>query len=378
MSRAGVYIHIPFCTLKSIGSQFYSVEKRERLIPKFIQSIAREIENSNIETLNWTIDTLFIGGGAPNLVKPKLIEKILCLIDKKYDLSKLDEVTIEINPGETPLEYLYDYIKMGINRISIVAQTFDPALLKSLKSSHTGNDTINAYKNIRRAGFENVNLDLLYLIPGQTIQNWEMDLKKVIDLEPEHISTYALDFEMGTELSSLVSKGMLPSQPLDLDVKFFQMAHDNLSLGGYYPYEVSSFCKQGYSCKHNLHYWNIEPYLAFGPSAHGFDGKNRWYNIDSLDHYINTVDSDRSPICNKEHLTEINITNELVGFRMRMTKGLDLKKIPKALREEYRRKIMNVVSKYPDYFKISESTISFNENGLILSDQIIPEMLLLK
>lgn len=378
MSRAGVYIHIPFCTLKSMGSQFYSVDKRKWLIPKFVESITREIENSKIETLDWTIDTLFIGGGAPNLVKPKLIEKILCLIDKKYDLSKLDEATIEINPGETPLEYLHDYIKIGINRISVVAQTFDPALLKSLKSLHTGNDTINAYKNIRRAGFENVNLDLLYLIPGQTIQNWEMDLNKVIDLEPEHISTYALDYEQGTELSSLVSEGMLPSPPLDLDAEFFQMAHDNLSLGGYSAYEVSSFCKEGRSCKHNLHYWNIEPYLAFGPSAHGFDGKNRWYNIDSLDHYMNTVDSDRSPIRNKEHLTEINITNELVGFRMRMTKGLDLTKIPKALREEYRRKVMDVVNKYPDYFKISESTISFNENGLILSDQIIPEMLLLK
>ena len=378
MSRAGVYIHIPFCTLKSLGSQFYSVEKREQLIPKFVESIIQEIKNSDIETLDWTIDTLFIGGGTPNLVKPELIEKILCLIDKKYDLSKLNEATIEINPGETPLEYLHDYIKIGINRISILAQTFDPALLKSLKSLHTKNDTINAYKNIRRAGFENVNIDLLYLIPGQTIQNWEMDLNNVIDLEPEHISTYALDFEMGTELSSLVSKGMLPSPPIDLDANFFKMAHDNLSLGDYSPYEVSSFCKEGYSCKHNLHYWSIEPYLAFGPSAHGFDGKNRWHNIESLDHYMNTVNMDRSPICNKEPLTEINITNELVGFSMRMTNGLDLKKIPIALREEYREKVMNVVNRYPDYFKISDGTISFNENGLILSDQIIPEMLLLK
>ena len=116
MSRAGVYIHIPFCTLKSLGSQFYSVEKREQLIPKFVESIIQEIKNSDIETLDWTIDTLFIGGGTPNLVKPDLIEKILCLIDKKYDLSKLDEATIEINPGETPLEYLHDYIKIGINR----------------------------------------------------------------------------------------------------------------------------------------------------------------------------------------------------------------------------------------------------------------------
>jgi len=378
MSRAGVYIHIPFCTLKSKGSRFYSVEKREQLIPKFMESIAREIENCDVETLDWTIDTLFIGGGTPNLVKPELIEKILCLIDEKYNLSKLKEATIEINPGETPVEYLHDYIKMGINRISIVAQTFDPALLKSLNSLHTENDTITAFENVRRVGFENVNLDLLYLIPGQTIQNWEMDLNKVIDLEPEHISAYSLDFEIITELFSSISKGMLLSPFLDLDAKFFQIAHDNLSLEGYPPYEVSNFCKEGYSCKHSLHYWNIEPYLAFGPSAHGFDGKNRWYNIESLDHYMNTVDLDRSPVCNKEYLTEINITNELVGFGMRMTKGLDLKKIPKILRKKYRKKIMNVVNKYPDYFKNDDGIISFNENGLILSDQIIPEMLLLK
>ena len=377
MTSAGIYIHIPFCAFKCIYCDFYSLDKREDSIPVFVKSLIHEINQCDIDCSKWKFNTLFIGGGTPSLIAPKFMERILSSLYKKYNLNHLKEVTMEINPGEVSKEYLSDYKSLGINRISIGVQSLEPKLLKFLTRTHTKNDIINTYKNIREVGFENVNCDLIYSIPDQSLDIWKNDLNTIFNLNPEHISAYTLTLEKGTELFSNFSKGLVSMPSHNQDSHWFHMTHEYLSSNGYIPYEVSNFSKKGYKCIHNLHYWEIEPYLAFGPSAHGFDGQYRWNNVRSLNNYIKKLEADQSPISMKEKLTLYDYTNELIGFGMRMVEGLDLQKIPKELQKDYGEKISSVINQYPEYFTKKNNKVAFNKNGLILADQIIPEMILI-
>ena len=205
MKTAGIYIHIPFCAIKCMYCDFYSVADREDAIPKFVKAIIWEIENCPIDVSEWEFDTIFFGGGTPSLLEAKYLDSIFSSLSKKYDISNIEEFTIEANPGEAPKERLIDFNSIGINRVSIGVQTFQPELLKFLTRSHNRDQIFITYDNVRSAGFENVNCDLIYSIPNQTWNMWEEDLKTLIKMNPEHISAYTLTVEKGTDLFSLVN-----------------------------------------------------------------------------------------------------------------------------------------------------------------------------
>ena len=209
MKYAGIYIHIPFCAVKCMYCDFYSITDSEDAIPQFVEAMCWEITNCTIDVSDWEFDTIFIGGGTPSLLKAIHIDGILSCLNKNYDLSNVKEITIEANPGEAPKDRLKDLKSMGINRLSIGVQSLQPQLLKFLTRIHSKEQVFETYNNARLSGFNNINCDLIYSIPNQTLNMWEQDLNTIIKMEPEHISAYALTVEKGTDLFSIVYNNLL-------------------------------------------------------------------------------------------------------------------------------------------------------------------------
>ena len=376
MQPAGIYLHIPFCAVKCMYCDFYSIADREKSIPRFIKSLITEIDRCNVNCSAWKFDTVFIGGGTPSLLDPLHLESILSALQNKYDLSNVKEFTIEANPGEAPKDRLKAFHSLGINRISMGIQSLQPDLLKFLTRIHTHDQVYNTYNHARSAGFDNVNCDLIYSIPGQSWDVWEQDLNQVINMAPDHISAYTLTLEKGTDLSQMVKNGKV-SMPKDGQTgDWFLKTHEILDSNGYNTYEISNFAKPGMECQHNLHYWRIHPYLAFGPSAHGFDGIHRWNNTRSLDHYIQQIESGKLPVSKTETLTKINHLNEIIGFGLRMREGIDLDQIPENYKNQFYQNLNIVKQKWNECIIETEMTVSLTGKGMAFCDTITVALML--
>ena len=376
MKSAGIYIHIPFCAVKCIYCDFYSITDRENSIPRFINAIVKEIETFTVDVSNWKLETIFIGGGTPSLLNGRNIESILNVLERKYDLAQIKEWTMEANPGEAPLERLKDFHSLGINRLSIGVQSLEPALLTFLTRIHSADQVFETYEYARTAGFANVNCDLIYSIPGQSWKIWERDLNRILDLQPDHISAYTLTLEEGTELYQFVKKGQVTMPDEDQTGEWFLNTHAILNSHGYSAYEISNFARPGMECRHNLHYWRIHPYLAFGPSAHGFDGSNRWGNVRSLDQYLTQIESGNTPISMKESLTQKNLANELIGFGLRMNEGIDLAQIPKRYLNQFNTNLESAREKWSDVLIFRDSSVSLTKKGMVYADAVGVDLIL--
>ena len=254
MQSAGIYFHIPFCRAKCNYCDFYSVVDQDDNIAKFIESMILEIDRFKLDTSDWEFNSIYIGGGTPNMLNAFYIEKIISSLDKKYDLSKIKEFSIEVNPGETTVDQLLNYRSLGINRLSIGVQSFDSRVLKFLTRAHNSNQVYEVFENARAADFENINCDLIYCIPGQTLKSWEQDLKKVINIEPDHISAYTLIVEKGTELYQFKKMGKIKMPDENITSELFITTHEILKENNYLYYEMSHFAKNGKECLHNLNY----------------------------------------------------------------------------------------------------------------------------
>ena len=349
---------------------FYSIADGEDNIPEFVDAVSWEIKNCLTDVSDWEFDTIFIGGGTPSLLKTSHIENILSCLNKKFDLSNVKEFTIEANPGEITKDKLKDFRQMGINRLSIGVQSLEPDLLKFLTRIHSVDQVFETYEFARSAGFNNVNCDLIYSIPGQTWDIWQRDLNQIIELEPNHISAYTLTLEKGTDLFKLV-KNKKVTMPKDGQTgDWILQTHDILKNAGYPAYEISNFSKPEFKCIHNLHYWRIQPYLAFGPSAHGFDGQNRWNNSRSLDNYFKQIESEKSPISMTEILSEKDKLNEMIGFGLRLKEGINYSKIPEIYLDAFNQNLEIAQQKWSGCFILKEKSISLTTKGMAYCDGI--------
>ena len=375
MKKAGIYIHIPFCAVKCMYCDFYSIADQNDQIPSFIEALIKEIKISKMLPEDRIFDTVFIGGGTPSLIEAKFLERIISALDKKFDLSNVNEFTIEANPGEAPKERLKDFLSLGINRLSIGVQSLHPHLLSFLTRIHDATQVFTTFENARSVGFENISCDLIYSIPGQTWSMWEKDLRKIINLQPNHISAYTLTVEKGTSLFELVRNRKV-QMPIDDETgKWFLDTHKILEESGYPGYEISNFGSLDMQCKHNLHYWRIDPYMAFGPSAHGFDGQRRWNNTRSLNNYFQKIKSNEKPISTTENLSDLDLVNEALGFGLRMKEGFNISLIPNQHLKIFDKKYKKIKKIYPKLIYDREKRIFLTIKGMLLSDQIIPELL---
>ena len=375
MKKSGLYIHIPFCKVKCVYCDFYSITKREKQIPLFTECLLKEIDLYKDYSEKWSFDTIFFGGGTPSLLPTKYLEQILQKLHDTFDTSKVTEISLEANPGEAPFEHLKDIKSLGFNRISMGFQSFDDKILKLLGRLHEAKDCLNTFNNVRKAGFDNINTDMIFNIPGLSVNNWKKDLNKLLELDPEHISAYSLTVEPSTKLFNLVKnkKVLMPIERTDIEQ--FLITEDILSKNGYHQYEISNYAKKNKECKHNLHYWNLSPYLSFGPSAHSYDLKKRWWNVRSLEKYTNNLEKGKLPIEGNEILSRKDNYNETILNGLRLSKGIktsDLKEYSDIINKT---EFNKVIDKW-DCLSISDKNIRLTKEGFLFVDEISTDMFL--
>ena len=288
-NEIGIYIHIPFCMKKCFYCDFVSYANKEDMIEKYIKALEKEIKIKAEENKLLKINTIYIGGGTPSFIESKHIVYIINAIKESFNVKENAEITIEVNPRTVTKNKLEDYIKCGINRISIGLQTTNNELLKQIGRIHTYEQFLETYNLIRMVGFNNINVDLMLALPNQTIKDLEDSLNKVIMLKPEHISVYSLILEEKTKLYDLVESGKLELLDENIEREMYWKVKNVLEQNGYKHYEISNFAKQGYESKHNLNCWNQEEYLGIGLAAHSYLHSKRYSNTENLEQYINKL-----------------------------------------------------------------------------------------
>ncbi len=376
MKTSGIYIHIPFCKSKCIYCDFYSVAGQDDRIENFVNALIREIKASQIDTTKWTFDTIFIGGGTPSLLNAHQMEEIISTLNYKYDLSKIKEFTIEVNPGEAPKNKLKEFYSLGINRLSIGVQSFKSELLQFLSRIHSAENAFRTFQSARNIGFENINCDLIYNIPRQSLDGWQDDLNTLVNLNPEHISAYSLTVERNTKLHELVQNKTVKMPVDEIHKQFNAITYSTLQKNNYVQYEISNYSFANKECLHNLHYWENDFYLGFGPSAHSYDGKKRWNNFSNLDRYIALIENSKSPIETFDEITEVEKINEIIGFGLRMSKGFDISRIPSHLQNQFQKQLMQAQIKFPKMIMEENNRIKLTQIGMIFADAIAVDLLL--
>ncbi len=313
-----LYIHVPFCTHRCAYCDFNTYAGQEALIPAYVDALTREInfvgkqvkdhEAKRPGGYSTKVHTIFFGGGTPSLLSPPQFDSILRSIRSAFALTADAEITIEANPGTVSFADLQGLRSLGINRISFGVQSANPFELRMLERTHTFLDVIEAVTSARKAGFDNLNLDLIYGLPEQTLSSWQTTVRRVLDLHPEHISAYALTLERGTPFGRWASKGLLPLPDPDLAAEMYEFAEEFLASNGYVHYEISNWAKRkdernssfiihpsAFMCRHNLQYWRSLPYLGVGAGAHGYAAGHRYSNVLRVKTYIERMTNYQLP-----------------------------------------------------------------------------------
>lgn len=373
-----LYFHIPFCKVKCIYCDFYSIPKREEAIPAFVGAILSEFTQTceSLDLSKHFLDTIFIGGGTPSLLAPNQLETLLNAIQKRFALSDKVEITLEANPGEAPLDKLKAFRNLGVNRLSMGVQSLQPELLKFMSRIHSPEQSRETFLAARKAGFENINTDLIFAIPRQTKAQWLSDLAQVMWWGPEHISAYSLTVEEGTALHRWVEHRTVEMLPEIDDAGMYLEGRHLLSENGYTPYEISNYAKPGYECRHNLNYWTQVPYLSFGPSAHSYFKGKRWWNVRSLDGYLQRQTNGISVIEGDETLTGDQLIAEYLFTRLRLSEGISPvdyeQRFGKSFELRHGKRLEKWLGKHivfqDDHFRLTN-------DGLLLADDIAADML---
>jgi len=319
----GLYIHIPFCLSKCPYCDFYSTTFTS-VIPEFLKGLFREMERYRHRFDSF--DTVYIGGGTPSLLSPKQLEEILSNIRKNFDLIPGTEMTLEANPADLNPSFLKSIRHMGIGRINIGIQSFDEKRLRFLGRRHSVKQAISAIEISRDTGFQNIGLDLIYGIPGQKMVSWLKTLKQAVAFLPEHLSCYQLTLEPKTVLGQRGQAGEFSIPGEELQYEFFIRTSQFLEEAGYIHYEVSNFARGWeHTSRHNQKYWDHTPYLGLGPSAHSFQGNQRWWNFSSLNSYLDSIRNGNLPIEETESLTKEQLQLEALYLGLRTKQGISLK-----------------------------------------------------
>lgn len=281
-----VYLHIPFCTSKCTYCAFNTYIKLEPLIEGFVEALIREIEIVGRSKPGQLVHTIFLGGGTPSLLTSEQLRRILKALEASFAVLPNCEITMETNPNDLHEGYTQQLATIGINRLSIGMQSANDNELQLFARRHDNDQVAMALHAARRAGFDNINLDLIYGIPHQSLTGWQWTLEQALKLQPEHISLYALGLEDGTPMHHWVMTGRLPTPDDDLTADMYDMATEMLGGQGYVQYEISNWAKPGYECQHNLQYWRNLPYIGVGPGAHGYADQVRYSTLLSPQEYI--------------------------------------------------------------------------------------------
>ena len=318
-----LYIHIPFCKTKCVYCDFCSFAGASHLFDKYVECLKKEMDTWSPLVADKRFSTLFIGGGTPSILGGKTVADILQYAKSKFNLLPSAEITVEANPDSFNEDFAGRVSRAGVNRVSLGLQSASDRLLKNLGRPHDYNDFCRAYKRAQNY-FDNVNVDFMLGIEGQTLADVEQTLTLLTDKNPQHLSGYGLILEKGTPLYRRVKNGIAKLPDVDETADMYDFAVEFLAQRGYQRYEVSNFSKPGYECRHNLKYWDRSQYLGLGLSAHGFIDGRRYSNLKTFDKYCSKIQSNQLPISSRRKVSQKDACLEYVFLNLRKTEGFDV------------------------------------------------------
>lgn len=363
---AGIYIHVPFCASRCIYCDFYSTTLQSKG-PQYVIALEQEICQRQ-SFLTEPVRTLYLGGGTPSQLGPLVINDLLQMVGRHFDLSQCEEITMEANPEDFVTENWRAF--HPINRISMGAQSMVDSELKMLNRRHSADHVREAVARLRQAGIKNISLDLMYGLPLQTMESWEYSIDELIKLRPEHISAYNLSVEEGTKLHRLVERGELTPCDDETCVAMATLLRQKLKEAGYEQYEISNYALPGFQSRHNSSYWAQTPYLGLGPGAHSYDGQRlRCWNSPQLVNYLNGKRKEGS-----ELLTPLDLYNERVMLGLRTRIG-----VPQSVFLPYLSTVQPIINTLLSRQLICQrdNHLSLTESGLALGDEVIRELMIL-
>lgn len=372
---SGLYIHIPFCVRKCAYCDFVSYAG----VPEETQSA---YVDALIEEILWcgvdSFDTIFIGGGTPSCIDEKYIAKILDVCAKKLYLTADAEISIEVNPATLNKDKLKTYKDAGINRISMGIQSLADDELALLGRTHTSKQARESYELIRQAGFDNVNLDVMFGIPNQSEDSFFKTLNEALALAPEHVSVYSLILEPGTPLYDCCKKGTVTCPEEETERRMYYLAIDYLQEHGYRQYEISNFAMPARECRHNLKYWRCETYRGVGAAAHSYDGGRRWSNVEDLNHYIELQKSRKSSIDEIINLDERDKIGEFMIMGLRLCEGVCVAEFGRRFNADLMDVYKEEIEKYVGlgFMRSEGGKICLTREGFSVSNSVLCDFLL--
>ena len=367
-----IYIHVPFCKSRCIYCDFFSTTRDADWQRRYVDALVREIKGRREEIVKAQADTIYIGGGTPSQLSAEALFWIFNALDEVCEgFALLEECTIEANPDDVTEDWAEALRETPVNRVSMGVQSLNDAMLKLIRRRHTATRALEAVATLRDKGYTNLSLDLMYGFPGQTLEEWERDVKDIIAIGAPHLSAYALQVEEGTQLRRNVEDGTFVLPEEEETVAMYDSLMRLTAAAGFEHYEISNFAMPGFRAKHNSGYWCGKPYVGLGPGAHSYDGERvRRCNIPNLERYC----EDDKPPFEQEILTDDERYNESVLTRLRTSDGLDMS----SLSEKERNHTLNIAKRHIESGRMSvkNGILRLNASGIFVSNDIISDFML--
>ncbi|WP_278934439.1 radical SAM family heme chaperone HemW [Parabacteroides johnsonii] len=372
---AGLYIHIPFCAKRCLYCDFFSNTDMKFKEP-YVSAVIREMQLRQEYIGEEPLDTIYFGGGTPSQLQQADFERIFKAIDCLFNISSCKEITLEVNPDDMTPEYVASLRNLPFNRVSMGVQSFKEKDLHFLNRRHDREQALRAVELCKENGIPNISIDLIYGLPGQTLEEWQENLDDAIHLEIPHISAYHLIYEEGTALYKLMEAGKVAPIEEELSVTLFSTLINRLAEAGYLHYEISNFARPGYFSQHNSSYWTGKKYIGIGPSAHSYDGESRQWNISSLPHYLEGI---RTGIPNIEiEKLDINTKyNDFIITGLRTMWGIRTSDIREQFGEEKQAYLERQAATYlhQGLLIYENDTLTLSKEGIFISDGIMSDLL---
>ena len=373
---AGIYIHIPFCKTRCIYCNFYSTTRGE-YVDRYVRALCSEMQMRCGEDGSNDVKTIYIGGGTPSQLSDHNLELMFITLDRLFGISQCEEITIEANPDDLTDEYVSMLRTLPVDRISMGVQTFNDRKLHFLNRRHDAAEAIAAVERCRKAGFDNISIDLIYGLPGETTVEWQNDLRTAIALGVEHLSAYSLTYEEGTPIYNMVSRHDIEPVDEEVSLAFFGMLRDELIDAGYEHYEISNFCKPGHQAVHNSSYWHGVPYLGLGAAAHSYNGSTRReWNVASLTKYVEGIEAGKRDY-DFEELDEQTQYNEFVMTGLRTSQGISLNELSARFGTELYDYCLDMSKQYlsSGKMRIEGDRLHLTPAGIFISDAIVSNLM---
>lgn len=372
---AGIYIHIPFCKSKCTYCDFFSKTDLSQL-EHLTQAMVMEIGQRK-EYLKEAVDSIYFGGGTPSVLPIAALETIFTRLRETFTVRPDAEITLEANPDDLSPRYLDDLRAVGINRLSIGIQSFDNLELKAIRRRHSGSDALQAVAWAQAARFDNISIDLIFGLPGQSVASWAKQLATALSLDVQHLSCYGLMYEEGTPLWRQMWQGRVTPTDDDTATAMYRLLVETCAAKGYEQYEISNFARPGFRSLHNSAYWKQIPYLGIGPAAHSYDGDSRQWNIASVTQYIRRVNAGGELYFERELLSPQDKYNDFVMTALRTIEGIDLKRLELLFGKSGVEYCVNAARPFIEHGKlrIDGRFLHLTPDGVMISDMIIVDLL---